>query len=116
MPGLIEPDLAAAGQPESRYRTPARFFYGGAFDAPGPQRVHFRGKVITHQVEIARSFGGGMDRRLGRRQREDQPAVTGIDCRKPENVAKEGAIDGLVSAVEDYVGSKDHAASKLAGT
>ena len=63
----------------------------------------------SHQVERLRTvLLGGMHRHFRRRQREDQPAVAGIDVREFENVAQEGAIGIGILAVNDDVCTVDH--------
>jgi hypothetical protein len=45
---------------------------------------------------------------FGRWKLEDQPAVTGVHMREPENVAKEGPIGLRVLAVNDHMRAVDH--------
>jgi hypothetical protein len=49
-----------------------------------------------------------MECRFCRRQSKDQPSVTGIDGRKPEHIAKEGAVRLCILAVDDDVCSRNH--------
>src|SRR5579864_2383539 len=56
-----------------------------------------------------------MERSLGGRQGEDQPAVAGVHRRKLQDVAEEGAVAFRIGAVEDDVGAVDHGRPPLAG-
>ena len=70
-------------------------------------------QVVAHEVErmpaILRIGTGGMNAKLGGRQREDEPTMSGIHGRKSEDVAKEGTIRFRVPAIDDSVHSVDHA-------
>ena len=44
---------------------------------------------------------------LRRGQREDEPAVAGVDRRQPQDVGEEGAVGGCVIGVEDRVNAGD---------
>ena len=52
----------------------------------------------------------GLRRDLGRGQREDQPAVAGVDRRQLEDVSEEGSDTLRVGRIADRVGAGDHAA------
>jgi hypothetical protein len=78
--GLVEADFAA-GQSHL------------GCNALLPQCCNFSGNIVTHQVEFVMIvFFSGMNGRFGSRQREDQPAVAGIDAWKIQNVAKESPV------------------------
>ncbi len=57
---------------------------------------------------------GRMKGRFGRRQREDQPAVAGIDGREPKHIAKEDAVCLCILAVDDDMCAGNHDGSSLA--
>ena len=52
--------------------------------------------------------------RLGGRQSEDQPAVTGIDRRQPKYIAKERPIRFCILAVDHDMRTGNHNGSSLA--
>jgi len=53
-------------------------------------------------------FFGRVKRELGGREREDEPAVSGVDVRIAEHVAHERSVSVGILAVDDDVGSLDH--------
>ncbi len=68
-----------------------------------------RGQVIAHEVKLLHVvLLRRMNRDLGRRKAEDEPAFAGIDVRKPKHIAEEGAVGRDVGAVDDGMGAGDH--------
>ncbi|WP_449560230.1 hypothetical protein [Mycolicibacterium mageritense] len=57
---------------------------------------------------------GGMHGHLAGRQLEDQPAAAGVDVRIVQHVAEERPIGVGVGAVDDDMGTGDHAADSSA--
>jgi hypothetical protein len=51
---------------------------------------------------------------LRRRQREDQPAVTGIDGCQPKHIAKEGAVCLSILAINDDMCPRNHDGASVA--
>jgi hypothetical protein len=49
-----------------------------------------------------------MNSELGRRQREDQPAVPRVNVAKTEDVSEERSRGGCVLREQERVGSRDH--------
>jgi hypothetical protein len=102
--GLVKADFAAAWQSHLGQRTPTLFLPLRTCNALLPQCCNFSGNIVTHQVEFVMIvFFSGMNGRFGSRQREDQPAVAGIDIWKIQNVAKESPVRFGVLAVNDDV-------------
>jgi hypothetical protein len=81
--------------------------------------VHPRGKrrnVVDHQIDFVLAARlRRMNGDLRRGQRKDQPALSDIDMREAEHVAKECAIRISVRAVDDHVGAANHGHSILPG-
>jgi hypothetical protein len=76
------------------------------------QRFHRRLEVVAHEVQFVHIvLFGRMKRSFRRRQRKDEPAVTGVHRAKFEDIAEEGAVRLRVLAVNDDVGSGDHRSS-----
>jgi hypothetical protein len=64
--------------------------------------------VVDHEIDfVFTALLGWVDRDLRCRQREDQPALSDIDVRKAEHIAKEGAIGLAVRAVDNHVCAVD---------
>ena len=81
----------------------------GQLDALGLELLDGRVHVVTHEIELVVTGAlGRMGSELRGRQREDQPAVTGIDRREPEHVLEELSHRLRVLAVDDCVNSGDH--------
>ena len=78
----------------------------------GDEGVH----VLAHQVELVRARVGRVKRQLRGREREDEPAVTGVGKRIREDVPKERTIRIGVLAEEDDVGTVDHGHERRPGT
>lgn len=111
MPRLVQRELATAGKLDGSHQAETLV-------ADGPAELDtlllelFDGgvDVVTHQVElmvitairrVSGQFGGG--------QREDEPAVSGIDRRELEHISEEGANSFGVLGEDDRVRSSDHA-------
>ena len=75
---LIKADLTTPGQRNISDRAPAGFLHFGAHDALGFQRRNLCFQIVAHQVKFLPFLAlGRMHRRLGRWQRENQPAMAG---------------------------------------
>jgi Amino acid permease len=94
VPRLVQVELGAARQPDRGDETPALVAHlarelGTALLELGHGRLY----VVAHQVELLRTaLLGRVERRLGRRQPEDEPAAAGVDRREPQHVAEERAV------------------------
>src|SRR5262245_29658401 len=106
---LVETDLPSAGKPDLDDGAPSGFLHVRAADALCGERRDLGLQVVTHEVELVPViFVGRMKRRLGRRQREDEPSAAGVDGCESEDVTEKGAISGHILAVHDYVRAEDH--------
>ena len=110
MLGLVQPELAAAGQPDRAHETEPLVRdrtrdIGSTRAQLGDRRVD----VVAHEVELVPAvFVRGMGRQLGRRQAEDQPATAGVHGRELEHVSEEPAIRIRVSREEHCMRAGDH--------
>lgn len=122
MPGLVESELAAARQLDRGADAPPFFLDFSALDILGLQRLDLRGQIVDHEVEHGaelampgmlglRVFVARMNRGLCTWKLEDQPAVSGVDVREAEHVAKERAIGLGIVTVEKNVGADEHGGS-----
>lgn len=120
MGGLIEADFAAAGKFDRGPNAPGLLFHLGAGDVLRLEESNLCLEVVAHEVKDGaekvmpgvKLSGAGVSRvngDLGRRQLEDQPAVTDVDEREAEDLAEEGAVGFGVVAVKQDVGAADHA-------
>src|SRR5689334_181067 len=90
---LVQPQFAAAGQSDVSQRSPSFFMHFGTADSLAAETGHGGLQVIAHEVELVGAvLFGRMERRLGRRKRENQPAVARIDVREAEHIAEKRAI------------------------
>ena len=113
---LVEADGAATRQADGRAGSPALLGDLGEADAAGAERAEDGLEVVAHEVEVGGKQAGlggrrlrrvaqRVERGLGRRQAEDQPAAAGVDGGQLEDVAEEGSIGLRVGAVEEDVGA-----------
>src|SRR5258706_13091292 len=85
---LVEADVASTGEPQHRDRSPAGFLHVRAVDALLLERRHLRLHVGAPEVRLVLPvLIGRMQRDLGGRKREDEPAPAGVHAREPEHVA-----------------------------
>src|SRR5215468_7783109 len=106
---LVEAHFTSAGQTDLGDRTPSGFLRVRHGDTLRSECDDLGLQIVTHQKEfVPLELLGGMNGQFCRRQREDQPPVTGVHCRKSEYVPAEGAISRCILAVEDYVRAKNH--------
>ena len=108
MEGLVDADLAAAGERDGDEAPPGFVVDLGDVDAAV---LHGGGEgvdVVAEEVDLVEVVGlGGVDGDLGGGQAEDEPSGADVDAREVEGVAEEGAVGVGVAAVEDDVGSGD---------
>src|SRR3954469_4933990 len=112
--GLVDAERARARDAHLRHEAPALVSYAALeLDALGPELLDRRLDVVAHQVELVDGdpVHGRVDRQLGGRQGEDQPAAAGVDRVEAEDVAEEGAGGVGVVRRDDVVGTGDHAAA-----
>src|SRR5580700_3248352 len=109
MSRLIKTDVPSTGQRHFHNGAPAFFVDGGQRYALMRERGHFCLEVIAREVQLVRAVAGGrMKGGFGRRKREDEPAVAGIDRGEAEDVAEEGAVGFGVLGLNDDVRAGDH--------
>ena len=66
--------------------------------------------VVTHQIKLMLIvFIGWVDGDFGGRQSEDQPSLADVDVRQLKHVPQERAVGLRILAVNDGMGSGDHA-------
>src|SRR5262249_17357400 len=107
--GLVETYLAATGKPDLDDRAPSGFLHVRTRHPFLRQRRNLGLQVATHEIEVvAIILFRGMNRDFGRRQREDQPPVAGVDGRESKDVPEEGAISRRILTVDNCVRTKDH--------
>src|SRR5262245_5025912 len=107
---LVEPDLATTGNPERGEKAPSlvadRFC---KLDALLFQLFDRSMHIVAHEKQLVVALTvRGMRGQLGRREREDEPPVTGVDRWEPEYVAEEGARLLGVFRVDDCMRTGDH--------
>src|SRR5215475_697274 len=74
--------LAAARQADGRQLSPTLVTDRAAVDARGAEAGDFLCHIVAHKVDLMLAVGfRGMDRELGRRCCEDQPAAAGVSER-----------------------------------
>ena len=101
---LIEPEVPSARQPNTGQGAPALLPYRWTHHTLFAKPCHFGWQIVAHQIEfVFFRFFSGMERRFRRRQREDKPAMSGIDRRELEHLFEEDAIRLRVLTVQDYV-------------
>jgi Erythromycin esterase len=111
---LIEAHLAAAGNAKTDRAAPVLLLgRRDELDAFPLQLVDRPVEVMAHEEELVIAdrtapTRSGMDTELGRRQGEDQPALSGVHEAKPEYVSKECSRSLRVVDVEQSVNAGDH--------
>jgi len=84
---LIQTHLASAREPDFGDRAPTLFMHRGTLDAFRLEGRNLALQVIAHEIQLMPVIlFGGMDRRLSRRQGENQPTVTGVDRCEPKDI------------------------------
>src|SRR6202007_3356613 len=76
-------------------------------DPPGPELLHRRLEVVAHEAQLVPRLLAGVHAELCGREREDQPAVVGVDVVPSEDVAKDGAERLGFRRVEEGVDAGD---------
>src|SRR5438874_2595075 len=112
---LVDRQIRAARQLDRGEQTPALVTRRrGDRDAPGGQVRQRLLDVVAHQVELVLPRPvSGVNGDLGRRQLEEQPAITGVDPGKSEHVADEDPVGLRVGAVENDMCSVNHVSPSL---
>lgn len=124
MPGLIEPDLAAAGEWNRGRLSPTGGLDSGALNILGFQGRDHGSKVVAHYIKdcaeqvVSGMFLGeldieGMNSDFSRRHGEDEPSFANIKRREAENVAKEGTVRLGILAVEQEMCANNHLAEYI---
>src|SRR4029453_1387387 len=98
---VVKAKLPASGQADRRQDSPV--LLGGlvAADVPGFERLHRRLQVRAHQVELVPVVLPGMNRDLGRRKRENEPATTCVNRGKSQKAREERATRAGAPASKD---------------
>ena len=121
---LIQPNFASAGKSDVRQSPPRCLLHIGATDILLVERGDHRIKVVAHQIKysaeqivtsvllrevtVHRVNGG-----FRGRNSENHPSVAYIYKGKPQDVAEERAIGFGILAVEQEMGTDDHAAEYI---
>jgi hypothetical protein len=72
-----------------------------------------RARRRTQVQLVIRPLGGRMRSQLGRWEREDQPALAGVDARRHESVAKELTSSGGIPAEDNGGDARNHDRASL---
>src|SRR2546428_2312415 len=116
VPRLIDADLPTTGQRDLRKATPLLLLDRAAVDLARPHRGDERVDILHEEeqlvpvVALPRMYGD-----LRRRQAEDEPSPTDVNVPETEHVLQEGSIGIGIGAVDDRVGTADHAPTVAAG-
>jgi hypothetical protein len=106
---LVETYFASARKPNLCDRTPSGLLHRRTLDALLFQRSHLGLKIVAHEIQLVTVFRfSEMNRRLRRRQRENQPPVAGINGCKTQNIPQKRPIRSSVLAVHNYMRTCDH--------
>src|ERR1700733_9542696 len=109
---LIQADFAATGERHLRDGAPTRFLQRRKFDALLGERVYLSFQIVTHEIKLlGRALIRWMNGGFSRREREDQPAMTGINGFETENITEKCAVRLGIFAVKNYVSAKNHLSS-----
>lgn len=101
---LVEPELAAARQPDPRHRAPTLLFDGAEGNALCFEPRHVGDEVVSQEEELSTTtVFAGMECDLGGRRAKDEPVAADVDERQIKDVAEEGAIRGGVRSKDDEV-------------
>ncbi len=106
---LVQADAAASRKADAGERSPPFFLNRRANDVLFCELLHLGSQIGTHEIELmAIVLFSRMKGSLRGRQREDQPAVAGIDGGQPQHIAKEDAVRLGVLAINDDMCARDH--------
>src|SRR5208283_1090128 len=109
VPGLVEAQLAAAGQLDPGEDAPALILRLRARDAFGSQLLDLCLNVVANEVELMGAILIGVVKAgFQRRQGEEEPVVAGVHVGKLQNVAEEVAIGDPILGKNDNMGAIDH--------
>jgi hypothetical protein len=76
---LVETYFASARKPDTGDRPPSLLFHFRTLYALLLKSRYLGLQIVTHEIEFVPAIRfGGMNRHFRRRQREDQPSVTGV--------------------------------------
>lgn len=117
--GWYKPISLPLGESKGGRNSPLRFTHRRTADLSLLERLHNHAQVVTHQIQhcsgklmvavkLRKVATARVDRDLGRRQSEDQPASSGVDCAKVQDIAKELPIAFGVGAVKKKMSSRNH--------
>ena len=111
---LVDADFAAARQREKGQTSPPLFTYFRDGDFSSLQIAQGRIDVVTHEEKFVLVIVLCIVKRcLGGRQGKDQPAVTGVDGWKLEDIPKKSPVGFGILAVENNVCAGDHASQSI---
>jgi len=106
---LIKADLASTGKPHLRNGTPSFFLNFRALNVLLREGSHFGFQIAAHEIEFVDTILiGRVECGFGRRQGEDQPAMTRIHGFEPEDVTEKCAVRLGVFTVDNYVSARNH--------
>src|SRR6185312_11865580 len=122
MRGLVQADIAAAGQAQRGGAAPVGFRHRRTVNPARLQRLHGCCQMVAHQVEhntehlfvfvlLDELAAAGMYRHLCRRHAKNQPVVSNIHIWPLQHVTEEGAVRVRIFAVEEEMHPGDHAQS-----
>jgi hypothetical protein len=115
VPGLVEAQLGAAGEPNRCHQTEALVADRTAeLDPFALELVDCRLGVVAHEIELVMAgLVCWVRGQLSGWQREDEPAMSRIDRRELEHVSEESADPVGVAAEDDRVDPGDHECGAL---
>jgi hypothetical protein len=112
---LVQADVAASRKADLGERPPSFFLNRRANDVFPRQRVHLGLQIGAHEIELmAIILFCWMKGCLRWWQREDQPAVAGIDRCQPQHIAKEAAVCLSILAINDDMCARNHDGASVA--
>jgi len=113
---LIDPEPASSWQAEESQTAPPLVMKRPLdSDATAFKVIDRAIDVFAHEIDLLAGISslGWMDSQLGGREGEDEPAASGVDGVKSENIVEEATIRLGVVAQDDRVSAVDHVASGL---
>jgi hypothetical protein len=114
VPRLVHLDLVAARKQNGGDEPPALILDRGAAHALRFELADRGLDVVAHQVELVETGPvGRMDRELGGREREDRPAVAGLDLSSAEHPAEEPSNRFRFTTEDQCMHAGDHDRSSL---
>src|SRR3954469_7069950 len=107
---LVQPESSPTGQVDGGDEPPALLRHTATeLDAPGFELANGGLYVVAHEIQLiaAATRRRRVRGELGRGEREDEPAVSGVNRSQPEDVGEEGPVGGRGFGVEDRVNAGD---------